>query len=136
MSWTPHVAHNLSAGEYVQKNPGFLNVFTSAHLAGVDGTEWGHHGNDDHKPSTKEAADVRKGCEGKTGIFLNGKKFFYISGKKEEGDTLFGFRNGPVSAGVYYGKTYTAIIIANDRIVPCTDAVECFAGYLKGLQVE
>lgn len=137
MSWTPHLTHNLTQGSYVlEKNTGFAAVLTSAHLAGTDGTEWGHHGDDNHKPTPKEAADLRKACTSKTGCYLNGKKFMYISGNADEGDTLFGYKCGPLSAGVYLGKTYTAIIIANDRIAPCNEAVDCFAQYLKTLSVE
>jgi len=135
MSWTAHVAHNLSAGEYVQKHPEFLNVFTSAHLAGLDGTEWGHHGNADHTPTQAEAAALKGCCEGNKAIVLNGKKFFYISGKKGE-DKTFGFRQGATSAAVYLGNSYIAVVVANDRIVPCADAAECFATYLKSVGVE
>jgi len=137
MSWTPHLTHNLTQGSYVTvKNTGFPAVLTSAHLAGTDGAEWGHHGDDNHKPTQKEASDLRKACNSKNGCYLNGQKFMYISGNADEGDTNFGFKCGPLSAGVWLGKTYTAIIIANDRIAPCNEAVGCFAEYLKSLSVE
>ena len=50
MSWTPHVAHNFQSGEYVQAHPEFVNDFQCAHLAGLDGQEWGCHGDCTYKP--------------------------------------------------------------------------------------
>lgn len=133
MSWTAHVTHGYTQ-EGLSKKYGAIweTNLKSAHLAGLDGLAWGHHGDAAHN-FTLDDINKLKGANPGSMVTISIGKMMCI----QKFDEATGFKMGGVgSIAIFAGKTYTTIVVAEDTVPNCLDAVTTFAAYLKKLNVE
>lgn len=135
MSWTAHVTHGYTAANPLsQKFPGVWEKnLTSAHLAGTDGTAWGHHGDPAHN-FTMDDINKLKGANPGSMITISIGKMMCI--QKFEDTKSLGFKFRELAVAIHSGNGYHTIVVAADNVPNCIEAVEAFGAYLKTHGVE
>jgi len=135
MSWAAHVSHGYTTEGLSKKFGATWEAnLTSAHLAGADGTVWGHHGDAAHNFTLDDINKLKGANPGsmvQTSIFPS--KLMCIN--KIDDSVGFKSKDG-FSCAIFSGKTYTTLVVAADTVPNCIDAVEAFAAYMKKLNVE